>query len=158
MIDIQSSNESLIRKIFLDSSNVLENNHGSLNSLGVQSAFSWFQRVIDLHFGNSYPKRSFTLTYKNRLPWITEKLCTQIKDKNAMPTIFLPQLDLDLLGILFLLLIQCLMLLLVIIVVIPPISIAEVTQVISSLKNSSASWDKIPALVAKQFLDTHENH
>ena len=60
----------------------------SLNSLGVQSAFSWFQRVIDLHFGNSYPKRSFTLTYKNRLPWITEKLCTQIKDKNAMHTIF----------------------------------------------------------------------
>ena len=26
------------------------------------------------------------MTYKNRLPWLTEKLCTQIKDKNAMHT------------------------------------------------------------------------
>ena len=40
-------------------------------------------------------------------------------------------------------------------IVIPPVTIAEVTQVISSLKNSSACWDEIPALVAKQSLDSY---
>ena len=40
-------------------------------------------------------------------------------------------------------------------IVIPPVTIAEVTQVISSLKNSSAGWDEIPALVAKQSLDSY---
>ena len=57
-----------------------------LNSLDVQNAFSWFQRVIDLHFVENFPKQTFTITYKNRLLWLTEKLRTQIKDKNAMHT------------------------------------------------------------------------
>ena len=55
----------------------------SINSLDVQSAFSWFQRVIDLHIGDNFPKRTFTMTYKNRLPWLTEKLRNQIKDKKC---------------------------------------------------------------------------
>ena len=59
----------------------------SLNTLDVQKAFSWFQRrVIDLHFEEHFPKRTFTMSYKNRLPWLIEKLRTQIKDKNAMHT------------------------------------------------------------------------
>ena len=58
----------------------------SINSLDVQSAFSWFQRVIDLHIEDNFPKRTFTMTYKNLLPWLTEKLRNQIKDKNAMHT------------------------------------------------------------------------
>ena len=40
-------------------------------------------------------------------------------------------------------------------IVIPPVTIAEVTQVISSLKNSSSGWDVIPALVAKQSHDSY---
>ena len=39
--------------------------------------------------------------------------------------------------------------------VIPPVTIAEVSQVISSLKNSSVGWDEIPALVAKQSHDSY---
>ena len=58
----------------------------SINILDVQSAFSWFQRVIDLHFEEHFPKQTFTMTYKTRLPWLTEKLRTQIKEKNAMHT------------------------------------------------------------------------
>ena len=57
----------------------------SINILDVQSAFSWFQRVIDLHFEEHFPKQTFTMTYKTRLPWLTEKLRTQIKEK--MPCI-----------------------------------------------------------------------
>ena len=41
----------------------------SLNSLDVQSAFSWFQRVIDLHIDDNFPKQTFRMTYKNYLPW-----------------------------------------------------------------------------------------
>ena len=59
----------------------------SLNPLDVQGAFSWFQRVIDLHIEDNFPKRTFTMTYKNRLPWLTEKLRNQIKDKNVMHTL-----------------------------------------------------------------------
>ena len=40
-------------------------------------------------------------------------------------------------------------------IVIPPVTIAEVMQVISSLKNSSTGWDEFPALAAKQSLDSH---
>ena len=58
----------------------------SLNSLDIQSAFSWFQRVIDSHIEDNFPKRTFTMNYKNRLPWLTEKLRNQIKGKNAMHT------------------------------------------------------------------------
>ena len=56
----------------------------SLDSLDTQNAFSWFQRVIDLHFEEHFPKQTITMSYKNRLPWLTEKLRTQIKDKNSM--------------------------------------------------------------------------
>ena len=58
----------------------------SLYSLDVQNAFSWFQRAIDLHFEEHFLKRTFTMSNRNRLPWQTEKLRTQIKDKNAMHT------------------------------------------------------------------------
>ena len=56
----------------------------SLDMLDVQNAFSWFQRVIDLHFEEHFPKQTFTMSYKTRLPWLTEQLRTQIKEKNAM--------------------------------------------------------------------------
>ena len=34
----------------------------SINTLDVQSAFSWFQRVIDLHFEEHFLKQTFTMT------------------------------------------------------------------------------------------------
>ena len=40
-------------------------------------------------------------------------------------------------------------------IVIFPVTIAEVSQGISSLENSSAGWDEIPALVAKQSHDSY---
>ena len=36
------------------------------------------------HFEEHFPKQTITMSYKNRLPWLTEKLRTQIKDKNSM--------------------------------------------------------------------------
>ena len=55
--------------------------------LDVQNAFSWFQRVIDLHFEEHFPKQTFTMSYKTRLPWFdrTALIRTQIKEK--MPCI-----------------------------------------------------------------------
>ena len=38
----------------------------SLDMLVVQNAFSWFQR--DLHFEEHFPKQTFTMSYKTRLP------------------------------------------------------------------------------------------
>ena len=35
----------------------------SINILDVQSVFSWFQRVIDLHFEEHFPKQTFTMCY-----------------------------------------------------------------------------------------------
>ena len=56
----------------------------SLNSLDIQSAFLWFQAVIDSYIEDNFPKRTFTMNYKNRLPWLKENICNQIKDTNAM--------------------------------------------------------------------------
>ena len=87
MLNVPLSEENLLRKIFLDLINVSgKQSWLSLNSLDIQSAFSWFQRVIDSHIEDNFPKRTFTMNYKNRLPWLTEKLRNQIKDKNAMHT------------------------------------------------------------------------
>ena len=49
-----------------------------------QGAFSMFQGVIDLHFGNSCPKQTFTMNYSNRLPWMSDALRRSIKLKNRM--------------------------------------------------------------------------
>ena len=40
-------------------------------------------------------------------------------------------------------------------IVIPPVTIAEVSQTILSMKNSSAGWDDFPARVAKQSIDSY---
>ena len=40
-------------------------------------------------------------------------------------------------------------------IVIPPVTLIEVRQTILSLKNSSAGWDDLPALVAKQSIDSY---
>ena len=48
----------------------------------LQAAFSRFQGVIDVHFNTIFKLHTFTRTYINRHPWMTEALCTQIRLKN----------------------------------------------------------------------------
>ena len=55
-----------------------------MHNLPVQSAFERFLGVIVQHFENSFPKQTFTVTYKTRLPWMTPDLRQQICEKNAM--------------------------------------------------------------------------
>ena len=50
----------------------------------LQAAFSRFQGVIDVHFNSNFKLHTFTRTYRNRHPWMTEALRTQIKLKNSM--------------------------------------------------------------------------
>ena len=50
----------------------------------LQAAFSRFQGVIDVHFNSNFKLHTFTRTYRNRHPWMTEALRTQISLKNSM--------------------------------------------------------------------------
>ena len=49
----------------------------------LQAAFSRFQGVIDVHFNTNFKLHTFTRTYINRHPWMTEALRTQIRLKNS---------------------------------------------------------------------------
>ena len=48
---------------------------------GTQEAFTEFQLLINNHFNKSFNKQTFTLTYKNRYPWMTNSLRTEIAEK-----------------------------------------------------------------------------
>ena len=48
---------------------------------GTQEAFTEFQLLINNHFNKSFNKQTFTLTYKNRYPWMTNSLRTKIAEK-----------------------------------------------------------------------------
>ena len=50
----------------------------------VQKAFMWFQELIDLNFDKCFPEQSHILTYWNRYKWMTNKLRTQISEKNRL--------------------------------------------------------------------------
>ena len=62
-------------------------------SSDLQSAFSRFQGVIDLHLDTKFKKRTFMMNYKNRYPWITEALRTKIKNKNRFHSIAISSQD-----------------------------------------------------------------
>ena len=49
----------------------------------VQVAYSRFKRAIDMHFTSNFKFHTFAMTYKNRYPWLSAALRTQIKLKNA---------------------------------------------------------------------------
>ena len=51
---------------------------------GTQPAFTRFQGVIDRLLHKNFKMLTFTMNYKNRHPWMTEALRTQIKNKNTM--------------------------------------------------------------------------
>ena len=55
-----------------------------LGELGAQKAFTWFQGAIDLMFDKCFQKRTFAMTYRNRYVWMTNKLRTQITEKNIL--------------------------------------------------------------------------
>ena len=62
-------------------------------SSNLQSAFSRFQGVIDLHLDTNFKKRTFMMNYKNRYPWITEAHRTKIKNKNRLHSIAISSQD-----------------------------------------------------------------
>ena len=49
----------------------------------LKAAFNRFQGVIDVHFNTNFKLHTFTRTYINRHPWMTEALRTQIRLKNS---------------------------------------------------------------------------
>ena len=53
-----------------------------LNDFDTQTAFTMFQGVIDQLFDELCPKQTFTMTYGNKLPWLTDALKKSLKDKN----------------------------------------------------------------------------
>ena len=48
---------------------------------GTQKAFTEFQRSINSYFDKSFQKQTFTITYKNRYPWMTNSLRQKIAEK-----------------------------------------------------------------------------
>ena len=55
-----------------------------IDDYDIQAAFTMFQGVIDLLFDEICPKQTFTMTYSNKLPWLTNALRTSIKLKNCL--------------------------------------------------------------------------
>ena len=55
-----------------------------LDDFDTQTAFTMFQGVIDQLFDKICPKQSFTMTYGNKLPWLTDARKKSIKDKNRL--------------------------------------------------------------------------
>ena len=74
------SKRNILKFIF----NIHKEKWDVVHNVPVQSAFRRFLGVIVQHFENSFPKRTFTLTYKTRLPWMTPDLHKKICEKNAM--------------------------------------------------------------------------
>ena len=54
------------------------------NNADMQSLYTSFQRVIDRLINTHFKMESFTTNYKNRHPWLTGPLRSQIKAKNRM--------------------------------------------------------------------------
>ena len=53
------------------------------------------QAVIDHHLNNNFKMQTIAMNYKNRHPWMTEELRTQIKHKNALYAETLKKKDKD---------------------------------------------------------------
>ena len=51
---------------------------------GTHEAFTEFQRLINNHFNKGFNKQTFTLTYNNRYPWMTNSLRTKIAEKTKL--------------------------------------------------------------------------
>ena len=69
-------NQSILTGIFPD----------QLNLAKVKPLYTSFQRVIDRLINTHFKMESFTSNYKNRHPWLTGSLRSQIKAKNRMYT------------------------------------------------------------------------
>ena len=88
---IQNKNTQIVKRSFCDT-NIANFKECLLQeswdfvylSSDLQSAFSRFQGVIDLHWNTNFKKRTFMMNYKNRYPWITEALRKKMKNKNQL--------------------------------------------------------------------------
>ena len=64
-------------------------------SEGLQATFSRFQGVIVVHFNSNFKLHTFTRTYINHHPWMTEALRTQIRLKNSKYMEYVKSTNLD---------------------------------------------------------------
>ena len=96
-----SSNNTIIKKrSFCDKYTYSFNNRLTNESWdfvyetdSTQLTFTLFHGVIDQHFEYNFKMQSFIINYKNRHPWMTQVLRTQIIRKNEMHTIALATND-----------------------------------------------------------------
>ena len=88
---IGNKNSVITNRSFCDKN--IHSFHGNLkqeswksiySASGTQPAFTRFQEVIDWHLNNNFKMQTFAMNDKNRHPWMTEELRTQIKNKNAL--------------------------------------------------------------------------
>ena len=63
----------------------------------VQADFSRTQGVIDVHFDTNFKLHTFTRTYSNRHPWMTEAVRAQIKLNNSIHKDYLYSNNIELL-------------------------------------------------------------
>ena len=49
-----------------------------------KKGFTWLQGLVDLFFVKCFPKQTYTITYKNRYPWMTNELRANILKKNKL--------------------------------------------------------------------------
>ena len=115
---------------------------------GTQEAFTEFQRIINSHFDKSYKKQTFTLTYKNCFPWMTNSLRTKITEKkpglkiHEIPRQYRTKQTLQKEKKSTYIRIK-------------KLYYMDVKNTILSLKNSSPGYDEFPAFIAKQCIDNY---
>ena len=99
---IGTKNSAITKRSFCDKN--VHNFHCNLkqeswnyvySASGTQPAFTRFQAVIDHHLNNNFKMQTIAMNYKNRHPWMTEELRTQIKHKNALYAETLKKRDKD---------------------------------------------------------------
>ena len=49
-----------------------------------KKGFTWLQGLVDLFFDKCFPKQTYTITYKNRYPGMTNELRANILKKNKL--------------------------------------------------------------------------
>ena len=84
MINILASNEILGENISKFRKYLKNESWHNIYYSGTQKAFTEFQRSINSYFDKSFQKQTFTTTYKNRYPWMTNSLRQKIAEKNKL--------------------------------------------------------------------------
>ena len=70
--EISAENISKFRKYLKDES------WDNIDYSGTHKAFTDFQGLINSYFDKCFQKQTFTITYKNRYPWMTNSLRNKV--------------------------------------------------------------------------------